>query len=101
MLKSSKNIACRLRKKYVKLCPWHYMATSFHKLLIHGAEIIGHALLPIGQLSEDAQESWNKDIQLFRQDFPIKCLRQTNKTDALLHQTHSFPAFRKYLRGDK
>lgn len=30
-----------------------------HKLLIHGPEIIQDSVLPIAQLSEDAQEAWN------------------------------------------
>ena len=50
---------------FVALYPWYYMPTSVHKVLIHGAENVKYALLPIGQLSEDAQESPNKDIKNF------------------------------------
>ena len=42
------------------------MPASVHKLLIHGDEIIKHALLPIGQLSEEAQETKHKDFKKFR-----------------------------------
>ncbi|XP_076290264.1 uncharacterized protein LOC143213857 [Lasioglossum baleicum] len=41
---------------YVQTYGWYYMPASIHKILVHGAEIIEHALLPIGQLSEEAQE---------------------------------------------
>lgn len=68
-------------QKYVDLYPWYYMPTSVHKLLIHGPEIIAHALLPIGQLSEDAQESRNKDIKRFRENFSRKCSREINMQD--------------------
>ena len=64
-LSSGHNVNCdKFRKyylqtarKYVNLYPWYYMPTSVHKILIHGPEIVAHALLPIGQLSEDAQKS--------------------------------------------
>lgn len=45
---------------YVDLYPWHPMTPTMHKILIHGAIIIKNALLPIGQLSEEAAEARNK-----------------------------------------
>lgn len=35
-------------RRFVKLYPWFYMPSSIHKILIHGADVIQHALLPIG-----------------------------------------------------
>ena len=49
-------------RHYIKEYPWYKMPTSVHRLLIHGPDIISSAILPIGQLSEDAQESTNKLI---------------------------------------
>lgn len=46
--------------RYVELYSWYYMPVSMHKLLVHGLTIIKHAILPIGQLSEDAQECRHK-----------------------------------------
>jgi hypothetical protein len=43
------------------------MPASVHKILIHGAIIITEAMLPIGQISEEAQESRNKDLKQFRE----------------------------------
>lgn len=43
------------------------MATSLHKILIHGADIISHAILPIGQLGEEAQEAKNKAFKFVRE----------------------------------
>jgi len=57
------------------------MPTSVHKLLIHGPEIIASALLPIGQLSEEAQKARNKDIKRFREDFSRKCSRENTMQD--------------------
>jgi len=67
--------------EFVKLYPWYYMPTTVHKVLIHGPEIIASALLPIGQLSEEAQEARNKDIKRFREDFSRKCSRENTMQD--------------------
>ena len=48
---------------FVKLYPWYPMPPTVHKILIHGHEIIQTALLPIGQLSEEAQEARNKEFK--------------------------------------
>lgn len=73
--------ALETARKFVELYPWYYMPTSVHKLLIHGPEIIASALLPIGQLSEDAQEARNKDSKRFREDFSRKCSRENTMHD--------------------
>lgn len=63
---------------FVKLYPWYNMPTTIHKILMHGHQIIQWAPLPIGQLSEDAQEARNKDIKQYREHFARKSER--NKT---------------------
>ena len=45
---------------------WYYMLAYVHKLLIHGADVVKNALLPIGQLSEEAQESRHKGFKKYR-----------------------------------
>lgn len=39
------------------------MTSTMHKILIHGAVITKNALLPIGQLSEEAAEARNKHAE--------------------------------------
>jgi hypothetical protein len=41
------------------------MTPPMHKMLIHGAIVIENALLPIGQLSEEAAEARNKYFRLY------------------------------------
>ncbi|XP_065669294.1 uncharacterized protein LOC136088723 [Hydra vulgaris] len=53
---------------FVEKYPWYNMPTTVHKVLIHGALITKTAILPIGQLPEDAQESRNKDSRRFLQE---------------------------------
>jgi hypothetical protein len=60
---------------YVDLYGWYNMSPTVHKLLIHGADIIENAVLPIGQLSEEAQEARNKDIKRLRECHSRKCSR--------------------------
>lgn len=66
---------------FVKLYPWYCMPTSIHKILIHGPQIVEWAPLPIGQLSEDAQEARNKDIKQYREHFSRKSERSKTMED--------------------
>lgn len=67
---------------YVSNYAWYYMPSSVHKILIHGENIIKHfAVLPIGQLSEDAQESRNKEYKKFRLHHARKCSRSATNED--------------------
>lgn len=84
-------------RKFVELYPWYYMPTSVHKLLIHGTEIIDYAL-PIGQMSEDAQESCNKYIKRYREDFTRKCSRTKTMEDLFLRLLVTFDPFISSLR---
>ena len=63
---------------------WYYMPSSVHKILIHGERIIRHfVIVPIGQLSEDAQESRNKDYKKFRLHHARKSSRSATNEDVL------------------
>lgn len=68
-------------KYFVKLYPWYYMPPTVHKLLIHGPDVISNALLPIGQLSEEAQEARNKDFKKYRENYSRKCSREKCNED--------------------
>ncbi|CAI6356581.1 unnamed protein product [Macrosiphum euphorbiae] len=60
---------------FVELYPWYYMPTSVHTILLHGADVIRHAILPIGQLSEESQESQNKHYKNYREHHTRKISR--------------------------
>ena len=67
---------------YVTNYGWYYMPSSVHKILLHGENIIKHiAVLPIGHLSKDAQESSNKDYKKFRLYHARKCSRSDTNED--------------------
>ena len=66
---------------FVALYPWYCMPTTVHKVLIHGPSIVEWAPLPIGQMSEDAQEARNKDIKNIRENFSRKSSREKTMTD--------------------
>lgn len=71
---------------YVKLYGWYYMPASVHKILFHGAKIIEFfVLIPIGILSEEAQESRNKDVKHYREFNTRKCSR-INTNEDLIHK---------------
>ena len=71
------------RNLYLKLYPWYYMPVSVHKVLWHGKAIIEHCILPIGQLSEEAQESRNKDNRRYRLQFTRKTSRTETNADLI------------------
>ncbi|KAE8741256.1 hypothetical protein FOCC_FOCC013211, partial [Frankliniella occidentalis] len=70
-------------KTYVRLYPWFYMPQAVHKILIHGADIIEAAPLSCGQLSEEAQESRNKEVRKYRELYTRKLNRVTTNSDLM------------------
>lgn len=68
---------------FVELYGWYNMPASVHKILIHGPEIIENAIVPIGQLSEEAQEARNKDFKRFREHHTRKFSRTATNEDLL------------------
>lgn len=78
-----KEYALETARLYVRDYSWYYMPTTVHKILIHGPLIIASALLPIGQLSEEAQEARNKDVKKFRDGFSRKSSRENTMQDVL------------------
>lgn len=60
---------------FVKLYPWYIMPTSIHVILLHVHQIIKIFDLPIGMLSEEAQESKNKYIKSYRKHHTRKSSR--------------------------
>ncbi|CAG9760196.1 unnamed protein product [Ceutorhynchus assimilis] len=70
-------------KIYVDLYPWHPMTPTMHKILMHSATVIKNALLPIGQLSEEAAEARNKHFRQYRQNFARKFSRVSCNLDVI------------------
>ncbi|XP_071579320.1 uncharacterized protein [Temnothorax nylanderi] len=66
---------------YVKLYNWYYMPASVHKILIHGPAVIQNFMVPIGQLSEEAAESKNKEFKFFWEYFTRKSSRENTNAD--------------------
>lgn len=77
------NFASETAELYVKLYGWHPMTPTLHKILIHGSTIIKHALLPIGQLSEEAAEARNKHFRSYRLHYTRKFSREICNKDVL------------------
>ena len=75
--------ALQTARSYVELYGWYPMSPSLHKLLIHTANIAEGLLLPIGLLSEEAQESRNKDMRHFRACHARRSGRQEANEDLM------------------
>lgn len=70
-------------KLYVELYPWYPMTPTLHKILIHGPTIVQYALLPIGQLSEEAAEARNKHFREYRLNYARKYSREQCNKDII------------------
>lgn len=70
---------------YIAEYNWYPMPISVHKVLLHSKSVLEHLLLPIGLLSEEAQEARNKDFKRFRLFHTRKLSRIINNTDILHH----------------
>lgn len=66
---------------YTSLYNWYFMSVTVHKVLIHSADIINTQPLPIGTLSEDIQESRQKDFKNYRLFYARKTSRLSTNTD--------------------
>lgn len=77
------NYAMDTAKLYVELYSWHPMTSTLHKILLHGSVVSDNALLPIGQLSEEAAEARNKHFRLFRLNYARKFSRKDCNMDVL------------------
>nr|XP_042898632.1 uncharacterized protein LOC122269457 [Parasteatoda tepidariorum] len=77
------NYSLELANLYVNEYSWYPMPASVHKILIHGHDILKSALLPIGMMSEEAQEARNKDFRNYREKFTRKISRVHTNEDIL------------------
>lgn len=83
---------------YLKEYSWYNMPVSVHKVLFHGRDVIASCVLPIGQLSEEAQEARNKDNRRYREFFTRKTSRIDTNTDLLNRLLISSDPFISSLR---
>ena len=79
------NFAKETLNNYLEHYSWYFMPVTMHKLLFHGAALIKHALVPIGQLSEEAQECRHKELKKFREKHSRKCSRKATMEDVFHH----------------
>ena len=60
------NYCTETAELYVEQYEWYPMPASLHKVLIHGADVTESLILPVGMMSEEAQEARNKDVRAYR-----------------------------------
>ena len=66
------------------------MPPSVHKVLIHRSSTIKSVVLPLGSLSEEAQEASNKAFKSCRALHSRKCSRKASNDDILNHLLISY-----------
>lgn len=78
-----KTYALETAQRYVSLYHWYHMPQSAHRMLIHGHAVIRRMSLPVGMMSEEAQEASNKVVKKFRERFTRKCSREKTNLDLM------------------
>lgn len=68
-------------KIYTTNYPWRNMSATVHKILYHGEDVIKYHLVPLGDLSEEAQEKRNKDYRFYREHNTRKMSRNSTNED--------------------
>lgn len=68
-------------RKLLTLYPWKDMTPTVHKVLCHGKIIMENSILPLGELTEEPQESRNRDFKHVHQFGSRKCSRQSQNED--------------------
>lgn len=77
--------ATETKELYLRLYEWYPMPVTVHKILCHSKDIINNFLLPIGQMSEEAQEARNKEIRKVREGHTRKKSRVVTNMDMFLY----------------
>ncbi|XP_036341544.1 uncharacterized protein LOC118750909 [Rhagoletis pomonella] len=89
-------------KLYVELYGWYYMPITVHKVLIHGSKMVSEAILPIGMLSEEAQEAMNKEYRNCRLFHSRKNSRISTNEDVMPYlQISSDPYINSFRMRNK
>jgi len=79
----------RTAEIYVQKYSCYLMPQAVHKLLIHSHQVVRVKEFPVGMLSEEAQESSNKNFKNFREFFTRKSSRvSTNLESGLDEKTN-------------
>lgn len=85
---------------YVDLYKWYYMPNTVHKILWHGGIIISASMLPIGMLTEEAQEARNKDYRMYRREHSRKNSRINTNEDVFNFLTVSSDPYINKFRAE-
>ena len=78
------------------------MPRTLHMILIHGADVIAKMILPIATLSEEAQESLNKEFRNLRK-FHTRKTSRLNSNEDLIHMllVSSDPCLNEFRKKPK
>lgn len=67
----------------ISLYQWKPMTPTVHKVLCHGQYIIENNILPLGELTEEAQEARNCDFRFIQVFHTRKCSRWSQNEDLM------------------
>lgn len=71
-----KTYCMKTAELYASLHPWYYMPQNLPTILFHGHHVIENMSLPIGLVTEEAQEAMNKVFKKYREHLPTSAHEQ-------------------------
>ena len=66
-----RDFCTQIAERYVNQYPWYHMPQSLHRILIHWWQVVDWMALPIGMLSDEAQEVQEVLGILFKKVLPF------------------------------
>ena len=78
-----KDYSLQTARLYVRKYPWWPMNAAVHIILLHGWAVMDSLKIPMGELSEEAQESKNKDLKFTRTFRTRKCSEKKCNEDTI------------------
>ena len=94
-----KKYSIETAEQYIEHYSWYHMPQSLHKILIRGADVIQQINIAIGSISEEAQESRNKEFRRHREGFSRKSSRTETNTDIVIRLLCSSDPYISSLRN--
>ena len=88
-------------KIHIENYSWFCLPQAVHKILVHGHQVVKAKCLPLGMLSEEAQEAQNKHFKNFREKFTRKISREKTNMDMMRRLLcHSDPVISSLRRSE-
>ena len=83
-LKKLHHYNLKIARLYTSLYNWYHKPQAVHKMLVHSHQVVSIKVIPVGSLSEEPQESFNKVFKHNRERHTRKFSRPLTNYDLMM-----------------